>query len=189
MADKIITPECVLSYPNLFEARAYKAGDAPKYSATLVFTKDTDISALKRAALETLTETWGAKVEDMLRKKQLRLPFRDGAEKDYPDGSIFVNVSSVQRPGVVDQRVQPILDPSDIYPGCVVRASVRPFTYDTKGNKGVSFGLNNLQKLRDGERLDNRTRPDQDFDAVAVDDAIPFDALSTDVKSLEDLLS
>jgi hypothetical protein len=30
--------------------------------------------------------------------------------------------------------------------------------YDTNGNKGVSFGLNNLQKIAEGERIDGRTR-------------------------------
>ncbi|HKJ88554.1 MAG TPA: ssDNA-binding protein, partial [Gammaproteobacteria bacterium] len=47
-----------------------------------------------------------------------------------------------------------------------VRASVRPFAYDTQGNRGVSFALNNIQLLRDGERLDSRVAPEEDFDAV-----------------------
>ena len=181
MADKIITPECVLSYPQLIEARSFNGGD-PKYSVTLGFQDGVDIGELKRAALEVLKERWGTKVEDMLKNKQLRLPFRAGEEKGYPDGSIFINVTTQQRPGVVDQRVQPVMDPSDIYPGCVARASVRAFAYDKAGNKGVSFGLLNVQKLRDGERLDSRTRPEDDFGAVN-------DNTGEDVKSLEDLLS
>ena len=182
MADRIITPECVLSYPNLFEARSFNDGD-PKYSATLVFLSGVDIGPLKRAALEVLKERWGAKVEDMLTKKQLRLPFRPGEEKGYPDGSIFMNVTTQQRPGVVDQRVQPVIDQSDIYAGCFVRASIRPFAYDKAGNKGVSFGLINVQKLRDGDRLDSRTKPEDDFGAV--DD----ETAAADTKALEDLLS
>ena len=183
MADKIITPACVLSYPNLFEARGFNGGD-PKYSAALVFLAGTDIGALKRAALEALQERWGTKVEDMLRQRQLRLPFRDGIEKGYPDGSAFINVTTQQRPGLVDQRVQPIIDPSTLYPGCIVRASVRAFTYDKAGNRGVSFGLLNIQKMRDGDRLDSRTRPEDDFDAV--DDGA---GAGEDLRTLEDLLS
>ena len=43
---------------------------------------------------------------------------------------------------------------------------LRPFTYDTNGSKGVSFGLQNLQKLRDGERIDGRMRPEDEFEAI-----------------------
>ena len=47
-----------------------------------------------------------------------------------------------------------------------MRASLRPFTYDTNGSKGVSFALQNLQKLRDGERIDGRLRPEDEFEAI-----------------------
>ena len=40
------------------------------------------------------------------------------------------------------------------------------FTYDTKGNKGVSFGLNNVQKVKDDEPLGNFSRAEDDFDEV-----------------------
>ena len=112
----------------------------------------------------------------MLQKKpQLKWPFRDGAERDaqgYGPGTTFINVSSKQQPGVVDRyagtdgRPRPITEHSEVYPGCFVRASLRPFTYDTNGSKGVSFGLQNLQKLRDGERIDGRMRPEEEFEAV-----------------------
>jgi hypothetical protein len=46
-----------------------------------------------------------------------------------------------------------------------VRASLRAFAYDTNGNKGVSFGLNNIQKLGEGQRLDGRKAATDEFDA------------------------
>ncbi|GAY71780.1 ssDNA-binding protein, partial [Streptococcus canis] len=39
------------------------------------------------------------------------------------------------------------------------------------GNKGIACGLNNLQKLRDGEPLGGRTRAEDDF---ATDDDDDF---------------
>jgi hypothetical protein len=46
-----------------------------------------------------------------------------------------------------------------------VRAQLRAFSYDSNGNKGVSFALNNIQKLGDGERLDNRQAATDAFEA------------------------
>ena len=47
----------------------------------------------------------------------------------------------------------PVIDPDDIYSGCICVASVTAFAYDQAGNKGVSFFLNSVLKLRDGDRL------------------------------------
>ena len=40
------------------------------------------------------------------------------------------------------------------------------YGYDKAGNKGVAFGLQNLQKLGDGERFSGRTAAEDDFDSV-----------------------
>jgi len=59
---------------------------------------------------------------------------------------------------------------------------VSPFYYNNSGNRGVSFGLNNLQLCAAGtRRLDGRKAAKDDFPdydgtdaAVLVDDEIPF---------------
>jgi hypothetical protein len=174
MAEKVITPEALLSYPALFEPKPSPSGEL-RYGCSLVFQEGDDVSALENAALAAAEERWGAKAKDMLQKKQLKWPFRDGAERDAPGygpGTRFMNVSSKQPPGVVDRyagadgKPRPITDPRELYPGCKVRASLRPFTYDTNGSKGVSFALNNLQKLGDGDRIDGRLAAEDEFDAV-----------------------
>ena len=145
----LITPEAMLSYPALSKPRATPSGEL-KYGCVLLFQEGADLSVLKNAALAALEERWGAKAAEMLQKKQLRWPFRDGAERDaqgYGPGTTFINVSSNQQPGVVDRYAGPdgkprrITDLSEVYPGCFVQASLRPFTYDTNGSKGVSFAL------------------------------------------------
>jgi hypothetical protein len=174
MAERLITPEAMLSYPALFEPKPRPSGEL-KYGCSLVFQEGADLSALEHAALAAAEERWGAKATEMLHKKQLKWPFRDGAERDasgYGAGTRFVNVSSKQQPGVVDRyagadgRPRRIIDPSEVYAGCVVRASLRPFTYDTNGSKGVSFALHNVQKLGDGERIDGRLAAEDEFDAL-----------------------
>jgi Enterobacter phage Enc34, ssDNA-binding protein len=174
MAGRLITPEALLSYPALFAAKPTPSGEL-KYSCALVFPEGVDLSELKKAALAALQARWGVKTREMLQRKELKWPFRDGAEKDgpgYGPGKTFINVTSRQRPGIVDRHAGPdgrprqITDPAEIYPGCFVRASLRPFTYDVNGSKGVSFGLQNVQKLRDGERIDGRMRPEDEFEAI-----------------------
>ncbi len=177
----VITPEAMLSYPHLFEPEAMNEGEEPAYSACLVFEKDADLKALRKAIAAAATEKWGNKAESMFRSGALRSPLRkDGEAKGYPEGSIFLNARTKRKPGIVgpykgaDGKPMPITDPDEVYAGCYVRASLRAFAYDNKGNKGVSFALNNLQKLRDGKRIDGRRRAEDEFDAVqdAPDDVL-----------------
>ena len=90
--------------------------------------------------------------------KNLHIPLRDGDEEradEYPEykNMMFLNANSKNAPGVVDKDLNVILDPDDVYSGCWGRASVNFFPYDSNGNRGIGVGLNNLQKLKDGERL------------------------------------
>lgn len=183
---KVITGQAVLSYPNLFRPRAVKAGDEPKYSATLIFDIEKERKTLERlrdAAFAAGREKW-KDFDAMVKAGRIRLPWRKGEEKGdakgYGPGKIYINCNSGQQPGVVDRRVQPIVNPNEIYPGCIVIASVRAFTYDTRGNKGVSFGLNNVQKVADGEPIGGRARPEDDFKPLGGDDPMFGGGGSTD---------
>ena len=108
---------------------------------------------------------------------------RNGSTKadmeGYGDGTFFANLTTKHRPGVVgterDEAGKPLpISPeegneSEIYPGCYCRATVTIYSYDNKG-KGIAFGLQNVQKVRDGDRLDNRTNAAEDFDDDFLDD-------------------
>jgi hypothetical protein len=65
----------------------------------------------------------------------------------------FLNAKSDRKPGIVDKDLNEILDPDEVYSGCWGRASINFYPYDFNGNRGVGVGLNNIQKLKDGERL------------------------------------
>lgn len=180
MAKKLITPNAVLSYPHLDEPQAPMNGVGnPKYSGSLVFLSGTDLSAMQAAVVEAATEKWGAGAVAKLKSGALKTPFRIDAEaKGYPEGAIFVNVRSEQRPGAVylypDAKTgKPAIVPEDkvketFYAGATVRASVTAFAYDRPESKGVSFGLNNIQ-LIDGTtpRLDGRKAAEDEFEADA----------------------
>jgi hypothetical protein len=162
---KLITPVARLSFPSLFRPQEGEMGGG-KYGCTLLFAAGADLSALKAAAKEAVVAKWGNKPP-----KNLRTPFRDGNEKEldgYKD-TIYLRVTCKTKPGVVDASVQPILDEAEIYPGCYVRASVSCYAYEKSGNVGVSFGLNNIQKVKDGERFDGKSRAEDEFGAVDED--------------------
>ena len=167
----IKTPEAILSYPFLFEPRANDDGKL-KYSTSLVFTAGTDISALKQAVLDAAREKFGSKADELIRLKKIHTPFREDWEaKGYPEGSTFINVTTEKKPGIVsiykgeNGKAAPINDPEQIYPGCIAIASVVAKYFEAKGKKGITFYLNNVQKRRDGPRLDGRMKAEDEFDA------------------------
>lgn len=191
-----IIAEGMLSYPALFEPRASKSIDKEtgkpmlKYQATIVITDEAVLKRLKTAYIAAVYEKFGEeKGKVMLQKKQLKTPFLDNGEKwDYPEGSTYIRTSSKKRPGVVADFRDPdtgkpakISDPERMYPGVQVRATLRLYWYDAEGNKGFSFGLNNVQRItrrgdngkpstEDWPRLDNRVNAEDDFEA---DDDLP----------------
>jgi hypothetical protein len=151
MADSIVTPLFRLSFPQLFEAKSFQGGEA-KYSLTMLFGPDADLTELKEAAKAVAVEKWGA---DKI-PGNLRSPFRSGSEKEHLDGYdetiTFIRATSSgdNAPELVDRAKEEIVSRKDIYAGCYCRAVVTPFAYDTAGNKGVSFGVRVVQKWEDG---------------------------------------
>lgn len=177
--ETVITPVARLAFPHLFEKdmREISGKVVDKYTATLLFPKDTDLSALMALAKKALVEKWP---DPDKRPAGLKTPFRDGnVDGRGSDGEIwngfentvFIRISSKFRPGIVDQKVNPIIDPERIYSGCYVLAQVHAYAYDNMGNRGVSFGLNNIQFVKDGERLGGGgIPPKKAFSAIEGDD-------------------
>jgi hypothetical protein len=63
----------------------------------------------------------------------------------------------------VDKTCDPIMERSAIYSGVYARASVNFYAFNSNGNKGIACGLNNIQKLRDGQPLGGKSRAEDDF--------------------------
>lgn len=179
-----ITPKARASFVHVLkQGKPMKPGADPKYSITLLFDKDADFTLAKKMASDALNEKFGSKLADLNStdpkkkaaaeafKARLKSPFRDQGEKThlegYEPGCIFITATGKNRPGVVDAAGADIIEERDIYSGCYVRAALRAFAYDVDGGVGVSFGLQNVQKLADGEPLGGRSRPADDFEPVA----------------------
>ena len=163
-----------VSFPNLFEPSAMEGG-TPKYGVTMLFPKGADLSGLE-AAYDAAVADGTERLWKNKTPKQLRNPFRDGDEEDgycdrdgYP-GHIFIRASSKSPVGIVHKEKDPetgkprvIDDPAEVYAGCFARATVVAYAYDTAGNKGIAFGLQNVQKLADGDSFSGRKSAEDDF--------------------------
>lgn len=164
---KCLTPEFRVSFPAIFQPKAFDGQEA-KYQLTMLFSKKTDITALKKAAFNAAAEKWGPKKEKWPKFKHPWLRDGDDEKGDVEgyEGCVFVSAKSKTQPGLVDHRLQPITAERDFYAGCYARAEVLAYAYDSAGNKGVGFALQNIQKLRDGDRLSGRKDAEDVFDAV-----------------------
>ncbi|WJY27424.1 DUF2815 family protein [Sporosarcina trichiuri] len=171
---KVTTNEVRMSYAQVFEPKAAPGSTEEKYSVSLLIPKtDTEtIQAIEQgiaAAQQAGVEKYGKKFP-----ANPKTTFRDGDEERPDDpaykGHMFLNCSSKTKPGIIKKaapgsgvKFVEITDESDFYSGCYGKAIVNFFAYDAQGNRGVSAGLNNLMKTRDGEAFAGKAAAEDDF--------------------------
>lgn len=171
---KVVTGKCLISYPWVWEPN-----EDGKYSVCLLIPKTDKATVAKiEAAIDAVkaqpkaAQVWGGKF-----LASFKTPLRDGdTERDLdksPEykGHWFINASSKNKPDVVDAQLNPILEKKEVYGGMFGRASINFYAYNFNGNKGIGAGLNNIQKLADGEPLGGAgSRAADDFEVVDDDD-------------------
>ena len=148
------------SYANVWKPKSINGG-TPKYNVSLIIPKG-----------EAKLKGTGKSVPAL---SVLKTPLRDG-DAERPDdeayrNAYFVNANATSAPGIVDADLNPILTRSEVYSGVYGRASITFYAFNSSGNKGIACGLNNLQKIRDGEPLGGKASAESDF---ATDDDEDF---------------
>ena len=166
------------SYVNTWEPKSINGG-APKYSISLIIPKsDTKTIEKIQAAIQAAYEEGQGKLKGNGKSvpalSVLKTPLRDG-DAERPDDeayadSYFINANSSSAPGIVDADRQPIIDRSEVYSGVYGRASINFYAFNSNGNKGIACGLNNLQKIKDGEPLGSKSSAEDDFATEDDDD-------------------
>ena len=154
METSITITDVQLSYPNLFKARAVDQGQTPKFSSVLIVDKKSPaIAQIKKINQAIIQNKWGDK--DVQLKP---LAMHDGEAKHPGDpqykGKVLISASNTRKPGLVDRSVQPIIEEDAVYPGVYANVSLNLYPYDHRTAKGVAFGLQAVQIVRDGDRLD-----------------------------------
>lgn len=159
------------SYVNAWEAKSIN-GSTPKFSVSLIIPKSDTVTVQEiKAAIEAAYHEGESKLKGNGKTVPplvaIKNPLRDG-DTERPDdpayaNSYFINANSTTAPGIVDADRQPILTRSEVYSGVYGRASISFFAFNSNGNRGIACGLNNLQKIRDGEPLGGRASAESDF--------------------------
>ena len=175
---KVINPTKVItgvktrwSYANVWQAKSINGG-TPKYSVSLIIPKsDTKTVTAVKNAIQAAYEEGQSKLKGNSKSvpalSAIKTPLRDGDaerpdDKAYKD-SYFINANSATAPGIVDAARNPIIEHSEVYSAVYGRASINFYAFNSNGNKGIACGLNNLQKISDGEPLGGKTRAEDDF--------------------------
>ena len=167
------------SYANVWDPKSINGG-TPKYSVSLIIPKSDKVTIQKiKAAIQAAYEDGESKLKGNGKSvpslSVLKTPLRDG-DLERPDdeaykNAYFVNANSATAPGIVDADRQQIIDRSEVYSGVYGRASINFYAFNSNGNKGIACGLNNLQKIKDGEPLGGKASAESDF---ATDDDDDF---------------
>ena len=176
---KVITgPQTRWSYVNVWNPKSINGG-TPKYSVSLIIPKS-DVRTVEKikAAIQAAYEEGESKLKGNGKSvpalSTLKTPLRDGDLERHDDeayrNAYFINANSATAPGIVDADRQPILDTSEVYSGVYGRASINFYAFNSNGNKGIACGLNNLQKIRDGEPLGGKSSAASDFSTDADED-------------------
>lgn len=166
---KVVTGKVRFCYVNVFEPTAMNEGDTPKYNICVLIPKsDTATIDKIKKAIEAAKEAGKAKLADKNGRipANLKLPLRDGDEERPDDPAFedhyFINANSMRRPSIVDRSLNPIMSRDEFYSGCYGRASINFYAFNVS-SKGIAAGLNNLQKLEDGEMLAGGSAAEEDF--------------------------
>ncbi len=176
MSIKVVIGEVRFSYANVWEPKKMEGSDEVKYSTCVLIPKSNKdavrkvMKAIEEAKQEGIVK-FGGKIPN-----NLKLPLRDGDKEREDDENFtncyFLNASCKFAPGVIDRKKQQIIDTTEFYSGCCGYVSLNFYAFNTNGNKGIACGLNNIMKTRDGELLGGRSRAEDDFADINIDDNV-----------------
>ena len=166
---KVVTGKVRFCYVNVFEPTALNDGDTPKYNICILIPKsDTKTLDAVKKAIEAAKIAGKSKLADKNGRipSTIKVPLRDGDEERSDDpayeGMMFINANSTRKPSIVDKDLNPIMSQEEFYSGCYGRASINFYAFNVQ-SKGIAAGLQNLQKLEDGEMLSGGSTAEEDF--------------------------
>lgn len=188
-ATQVITNLVRLAYAYIWKPSSFD-GDADakaQYQSIILIPKsDTDTLEKIEAVLDSLKAEF--KLKNGKIPSNFWNPLRDGDDDDKYGGReefadhYFIRAKSTQQPGIVglerdeNNKLKRITDENEVYSGCYARVSLNFFLYGGKGSKsvsaGIGAGLQNIQKVKDGERFSGRADADSDFDDDFEDDGM-----------------
>ena len=181
---KLLTPLGRVSFPHVHKPHTQGQFADEKYKLDLIFSKDDEaaLKPLKLAVQAIAKNKWGENIksckmeEEDKSGKRYKVPFRDGDEKTDAQGnvldgyanSIYITVKSNRKPGIIGTDKQPLDDGKEVYGGCYAICSVTGFHFVQGKKKGISFALNNVMFMKDGDSFGGGASAEEDFGKVDV---------------------
>lgn len=193
----IVLPKGRLLWNSLFTPRKGKNGKTGKHECNLLFPKEVDLAVAKEEAIAAGKDKFSKAFRDAEGKwpKGIGTPFKRTADNDklvaaleaadlkVDDFPVYVAARSGDKPGIVNNLGKADgIEPEMVYSGRWARMTVDAFGYEFEGNKGVSFGLKNVQLLDNADELvvgGGRVSAESEFEAApgAGDDSKSSDSL------------
>lgn len=194
------TGEVRFSFPHLFEPASFGNDDKnpKKYSITILIDK-TDkktlnaiksaYAAAKQDGIERFGKGFASKASPLIRPIGSNYGLLHDCDEDEEQasdpnyaGHYTMNVKSTRKPQVLARETgKRILEKEDgediIYPGCYGKVTFNVYPYSNAGYTGISAGLGNVLKTRDGERFGGFKSGLDDFADDFDDDAFDDDLL------------
>lgn len=168
----VVTGKVRFSYVSVFQPRKSEDNSDPRYQLTLLIPKSDKqtynavmkaIDAADKKGKAKFGDKWPSKPKNTLKDGD---GCKDNGDEFEPEckGHWVLRTASKRKPQVVDRDRNDIIDPTEVYSGCYGRASINFYPFVRSSNKGVAAGLQNVQKLADGEALGGgRTTAANDF--------------------------
>jgi hypothetical protein len=176
----IVVPEARLSFNWLLHPKVEDTKNedgeivtSKSYSATLIIpNSDPILKRLRALAKEVLKEKWPKgkplKYQSPFVPGEERLTNEGNVRPEYR-GAIVLNCkNNFRQPGMIDEDDNKIIKDGVLYAGCYIAAELTCFGWTRKGKSGISFGLENVKKVGDGERLSGGNTPEEAFKGVPV---------------------
>ena len=168
MAEELLLPEATINYmKTLWKPKQVVQGEGePKHSCVISFDEGTDLSELKELLKKALIETFGsedkipAKAKYPLKKGEDAFPGKGDTPSPFA-GKMILSSATGDQPKMVkvlNGEYVPIIDHTELYAGCRVKAFVGIQGYNMPVNKGVGAYVNGIMKISDGENLEGGSR-------------------------------
>ena len=150
-----------LSFPQLFQPRAFSADQDPRYSASFLLDladNAEDITRIKEVINEVGAEKWSNRWKDTKFKRSVKMCLHKGEDKEqydgYDDSVMFISSNSPasDRPLTLDRRRNVVTEEDGIlYAGCFVHAQLDIWAQDNQYGKRINAKVLGVQFYREGD--------------------------------------